>query len=68
MEILSLIIYSDFGIFKKPDVNVNYLTYEFIPKPLVLGILGAIAGFRGYNNQEAIPEYYRKLKNLNSAF
>ena len=64
MEVLSTIIYSDFGIFKKPDVNINYLTYEFIPKPMVLGILGAIAGFSGYSTQEKVPEYHQKLKDL----
>lgn len=64
LEIISFIVYSDFGIFKKPDVNLSYLTYEFIPKPMVLGILGAIAGFSGWNTQEEVPEYYRKLENL----
>lgn len=64
LEILSLIVYSDFGIFKKPDINLNYLTYEFIPKPMILGILGAIAGFKGWNSQEEVPDFYNKLKDL----
>lgn len=61
-KILSFIIYSDFGFFKKPDVNIDYLTYEYIPKPVILGILGAICGLKGYAQDKSLPEYYSKLK------
>lgn len=63
-EILSFIIFSDFGFFKKPDVNKDYLTFEYVPKPALLGILGAFAGFSGYRQKQAIPEYYEKFKDL----
>lgn len=63
-QLLSFIIFSDFGIFKKPDVNENYLTYEFIPKPSLLGILGSLIGFKGYSQGSSIPEFYKKLSDL----
>jgi len=63
-EVLSFIIYSDFGFFKKPDVNIDYLTYEYIPKPALLGILGSIAGLGGYSKNEEVPEFYEKFESL----
>lgn len=72
------------AIFKRPDVNSNCLfTYSHIHKPALLGILGAICGFGGYNQQKAgnekysvgrrkadvfdYPEYYEKLKDIKVA-
>jgi len=55
------------AFFKKPDVNINYFTYSNIHKVALLGLLGAIAGFAGYNNQkkaEVYPEFYSKLSKL----
>lgn len=38
------------GFFKRPDVNAStYFTYNNIHKPALLGLLGAVAGFGGYN-------------------
>ena len=63
-SIFSLIIYSDFGFFKKPDANISYLTYEYIPKPALLGLLGSIIGLKGYTKNTQIPEFYQKLESL----
>lgn len=62
--IFSFIIYSDFGFFKKPDINIDYLSYEIIPKPTLLGLLGSITGLKGYNSMGEVPEYYRVFKPL----
>ena len=68
IKVFSFVISADFGFFKKPDINKSYLTYNFIPKTVVLGILGAILGLNGYNLQkkkkEEYPEFYTKLKRL----
>lgn len=72
------------AIFKRPDVNVHCLfTYSHIHKPSLLGLLGAICGFGGYNQQKAYndkclaekrpadileyPEFYTKLKDIKVA-
>ena len=63
-NIFSFVIYSDFGFFKKPDANITYLTYEYIPKPALLGLLGSIIGLKGYTKNVQIPEFYQKLEPL----
>ena len=66
-KIISCDIKSEFGFFKKPDVNNPiYFTFNIIPKPTLLGILGAIIGLGGYSqqNNEKYPEFYEKLKDL----
>lgn len=72
------------AIFKRPDVNIHCLfSYSHIHKPALLGILGAICGFGGYNQQKAYndkclaekrkdeildyPEFYEKLKDIKVA-
>lgn len=72
------------AIFKRPDVNAYCLfTYSHIHKPALLGILGSICGFKGYNQQKAYnnkclqekrksdileyPEFYEKLKDIKIA-
>ena len=53
------------GFFKKPDINSGiYLTYNMLHKPALLGILGAIAGLQGYQENDKWPDYYDKLKHL----
>ena len=52
VKLLYFDISSDFGFFKKPDVNrgnngVLSLTYNIPPKPAILGILGSILGMKG---------------------
>lgn len=65
-ETISFVISSDFGIFRKPEIVDVGLTYEIIPKPTLLGILGAIMGFKGLTHptEEDDLEYYEKLHNL----
>ncbi|MBU5268918.1 type I-B CRISPR-associated protein Cas5b [Clostridium sporogenes] len=59
------------AFFKKPDVNsFYYFTYGNIHKVALLGILGAICGYGGYNSQclnkeQIYPEFYEKLKDIN---
>lgn len=65
-KILTFTISSEFGFFKKPDVNDPiFFTFNIIPKPTLLGILGAILGFGGYSQQKGkYPDFYEKLKDL----
>lgn len=67
-DVFSFVIKADFGFFKKPDINKFYLTYNFIPRTVILGILGAILGLNGYNTQHRAksryPEFYAKLREL----
>ncbi len=64
-KIISFIIRSEKGFFKKPDINEDiYLTFNMIHKPSLLGIFGAIIGLKGFQKNEEMPEYYQKLKNL----
>ncbi|WP_373899716.1 type I-B CRISPR-associated protein Cas5b [Haloimpatiens sp. FM7315] len=58
------------AFFKKPDVNTYYyFTYGNIHKIALMGILGAVNGYSGYNQQKnhgkmVYPEFYEKLKNI----
>lgn len=53
------------GFLKKPDINDGiYLTYNMLHKPALLGILGAIAGMKGYEKNGVFPEYYKRLMHL----
>lgn len=55
------------GFFKQPDVNTYlYYTYGQIHRVALLGLLGAILGYKGYNekDREKYPEFYKKLKDL----
>lgn len=59
-------IAGDFAFFKKNDANDAVLiSYNFIHKPAVLGIMGAILGLKGYPDQS--NEFYEKLKNFKIA-
>ncbi|KIM05815.1 MAG: hypothetical protein KN64_01725 [Sulfurovum sp. AS07-7] len=66
-KIISFDINSDFGMFKKPDVNDIYFTYNIIPKPTLLGLLGAIVGFGGYSQMQKgddFPQFYKEFEDL----
>jgi len=66
-KVISFDISSDFGMFKKPDVNDVYFTFNIIPKPTLLGVLGAIIGLSGYNQMkesDEYPEFYKELQDL----
>ena len=53
------------AFFKKPEVNTyGYFTYGQIHKVALLGILGAIVGYKGYGHTGVYPEFYEKLKDL----
>ncbi len=66
-------------MFKRPDVNESvYMTYGHIHRVALLGILGAIMGYEGYNSQylynidhkktpKEYPEFYEKLEGLKVA-
>lgn len=64
-KIISFDLESEMGFFKKPDINGGiYLTYNMLHKPALLGILGAIIGLKGYEENGSLPEYYVKLEHL----
>ena len=70
-QLVSFTIKAEFGMFKKPDINDKiFVSYNMIHKPYLLGILGAIMGYAGHNqnqNKSRMPEYYAKLKNIKVA-
>jgi len=64
-KLISFDLKAEMGFLKKPDINDGiYLTYNMLHKPALLGILGAIAGMKGYEKNGVFPEYYEKLKHL----
>lgn len=80
MEAIAFKLSGRTAFFKKPDVNANtYFTYNNIHRIALLGLLGAVLGLGGYNQQykrikeegekeELIyPEFYSKLKDLKIA-
>lgn len=68
MKILKFRLWGESAFFKKPDVNTYlYFTYSNIHKVALLGMFGAILGYKGYNQMKAneeFPEFYEKLKDL----
>jgi len=71
MDILKFSLKGRTGFFKKPEVNTYIsFTYSNIHKVALLGILGAIRGYGGYNSwdmtgrKEYYPEFYQRLKDL----
>lgn len=69
MDVVRFTLSGRFAFFKKPDVNTYlYFSYSNIHKVALLGILGGILGYGGYNQQSGTyPEFYSKLKNLKVA-
>lgn len=68
MKILKFKLSGRTAFFKKPDVNSYlYFTYGNIHKVALLGIFGAILGYKGYNQMDKkddFPEFYHKLKDI----
>lgn len=75
MQALKFTLEGKNAFFKKPDVNTYlYFTYGHIHKVALLGILGAVLGYKGYNQMRRemdclkkeidFPEFYSKLSNL----
>ncbi len=64
-RLISFDLRADFGFFRKPDVNDGLqLSYNMLHKPALLGIMGAIAGLKGYEKNGQWPEYYKLLKSV----
>ena len=68
MKILKFRLWGETAFFKKPDVNTYlYFTYSNIHKVALLGMFGAVLGYKGYNQmtkEEDLPEFYERLKKL----
>ncbi len=65
MEVLKFTLGGKFGFFKKPDVNTYlYFTYGNIHKVALLGVLGAILGYKGYNQMSFSKKYKKDFKGL----
>lgn len=76
MKALKFTLSGKAAFFKDNSINLVYLTYGNIHRIALLGILGAIMGYSGYNQQGRIlksekkkilkdfPEFYEKLKDL----
>jgi len=70
MKAFSFDLAGEFAFFKKNDANdFLFVSYNFIHKPVVLGICGAIAGLPGYARAAAgdFPAYYRQFQALKLA-
>lgn len=58
------------AFFKIPEVNTYlYYSYGHIPRVALLGLLGAIMGYKGYSDdtREGYPEFYKELEGINLA-
>lgn len=68
MKVLKFTLSGKQAMFKKPEVNTYYyFTYGQIHKPALLGIMGAVLGYKGYNQMDRkdnYPEYYERLRNV----
>lgn len=71
MNALKFTLSGQTAFFKKPDVNTYlYFSYNQIHKVALLGLLGAILGMKGYNQQQKedmFPEFYERLQDLKIA-
>lgn len=64
-KLISFDLKADLGMLKKPDTNEPvYLTFNMLHKPALLGILGAIIGLKGFQENGKLPEYYEVLKQV----
>jgi CRISPR-associated protein Cas5h len=64
-KLISIDLKADLGFLKKPDINEGiYLTYNMLHKPVLLGVLGAVVGLKGYQVRGRLPDYYVQLKGL----
>lgn len=65
MEVIKFTLGGKFAFFKKPDVNTYlYFTYGNIHKIALLGMFGAILGYKGYNQMDFIKRYKKDFKNI----
>jgi CRISPR-associated protein Cas5h len=63
-KLVSFDVSSDFGFFKKPDINEFSLTYNLPPKPVILGIIGSILGMNGLDKQHEETVQLKELLNI----
>lgn len=65
MQALKFTLSGKTAFFKRPEFNsYYYFTFGNIHKVALLGIFGAILGYRGYDNTIELPEFYQKLKGI----
>ena len=64
MKLLTFRLHGNFAHFNQPISNRFRNTYSIIPKPQLLGLIGSIAGLRGYKNNKTFPEFYSRIGDL----
>lgn len=65
MKVIKFTLSGTSGFFKKPDVNTYvYFTYGNIHKVALLGMFGAILGYKGYNQMSFKKKYKKDFKSL----
>jgi len=70
MNVFSVDFVGELALFKKNDANdMVHISYNYIHKPVVLGMLGAILGKSGYSKsgKGKMPQFYNDLKDLKIA-
>ncbi|GAX59412.1 uncharacterized protein of RAMP superfamily [Candidatus Scalindua japonica] len=70
MNVFSFDIAGDMAFFKKNDANdMVYTSYNFLHKPVTLGIIGAILGISGYSKSKSNqhPDFYTNLMDMKIA-
>jgi CRISPR-associated protein Cas5h len=75
MKALTFELSGKTAFYKKPDVNsFAYFTYGHIHRIALMGLLGAVIGLSGYNQQSMVgdedstyPEFYEKLRGIKTA-
>jgi len=72
MDVLKFSLKGRTAFFKKPEINTYVsFTYGNIHKVALLGMFGAIMGYKGYafmdSKKDEYPEFYDKLKELRCA-
>jgi len=72
MDALAFTLCGKTAFFKKPEVNTYaFFSYGNIHKIALMGLLGALMGYRGYSDwnqkSEQFPEFYEKLIGMQCA-
>lgn len=72
MDILKFSLGGRTAFFKKPEVNTYFsFTFGNIHKVALLGIFGAILGYKGYSDSKIdnmdLPEFYEKLRDIQAS-
>lgn len=66
MKALMFTVYGKYGYFKNHEANSINMTYQFIHKPCIIGLLGAMIGLDGWRQMkyhDGKLEYYEVFKN-----